>query len=378
MTTTTEAAVLTGPGEIKVQEFPIPEIGPDEGLLQIESCGICGSDIEPFRAGGGRVGAFREIRVPVILGHEMVGRIERVGARAAERWNVREGDRVVVERWMPCGRCAHCQRGAFPYCVRRIAGEHLFYGGTPSTVAPGLWGGFARHMYLHPDSLVQRVDAAGPASVYSMFLPLANAIDWVHHTGGLGLGGSILIQGPGPIGLIAARVAQMVGAQLVIVSGRSSDAARLALAEQLGATHTVVADETDVAERCNELTDGRGVDLVLDVTSAPSLDPLSVAVRGVRSSGTIVMAADHARGDGGVDILNAIQHKTLTVKGVRGRGRPAAALAIDLLVDRAFAADLKRLCEPIVGLDHVTAGFRSVIEGEALHASVAPSLTRLA
>lgn len=354
-----------------MQEFALPEIGPDEGLLEIEACGICGSDIKPFLDGGGKVGAFREIETQVILGHEMVGRIARLGDDAAARWSVNVGDRVVVERWMPCGRCSHCQRGAFPYCVRFVEGKHLFYGGTPTTVDSGLWGGFARHMYLHPDSLVHRVSPEGPASTYSMFLPLANALDWVQLTGGLELGGRILIQGPGPIGLIAAMVARAAGAQFIAVSGTQSDTQRLALARELGATHTFVVDDDDVAENCVELSGGVGMDVVLDVTSAKSLAPVATAVAAARSSGHVVLATDHSVGDDGAQILSAIQHKTLRVTGVRGRQRKAADLALELLRDASWQAELHRLCDPIVGLDSVAAGFQALLDGNALHASVA-------
>ena len=372
----TEAAVLVGPAQVEVQEFPLPAIGHDDGLMEVEACGVCGSDIRPFLDGGGALGAYRKIELPVILGHEMVGRIAQVGASASNRWGVVEGDRVVVERWMPCGRCDACQRGAFASCVRSIDGYDLFYGGTPTLVSPGLWGGFARHMYLHPDTVMHKVSSSGPASPYSLFLPLANAVEWVQHTGGARIGSTLLIQGPGPIGLMCVLVARAAGARTVIVSGLTQDSDRLRLAESLGATAAVDANQDDVVARCKELTGGEGVDVVVDATSAPSLVPISIAVDAAKAGGLIVVATEHPGGEHGGralgEIMTKIQTRTLTVTGVRGRGRPAAGVALKLLDDPQWVDGLSQLCTPKLGLGELAAGFDALLSGQGLHASVVP------
>jgi threonine dehydrogenase-like Zn-dependent dehydrogenase len=372
----TEAAVLVGPGQIEIQEFAVPEIGADEAIIEIESCGLCGSDVKPFFDGGGKVGGPRHITAPAILGHEIVGRIARVGGDAAARWRVGEGDRVVVERWLPCGRCGYCQNGQFPYCYRLRDGEQLYYGGPPTTLAPALWGGFARHMYLHPDSLVHRVSGEPPASVYSLFLPLANAIDWVLHTGQLGLGDDILIQGPGPIGLLCVLVAKAAGAQVIAVSGMPGDEQRLKLAMEFGATHTLDASVENIGDRCREISAGMGMDVVVDVTNARSLDPFITATDAARPNGRIVLGSAHSGAVTDLQVAAQIQDKTLTVVGVRGRGRKAAAIALDLLADPQWSRTLKRLCDPIVALEDLVFGFEALRDGNALHASMSPSAPR--
>jgi threonine dehydrogenase-like Zn-dependent dehydrogenase len=370
----TEAAVLIGAQKLELQEFTVPEIGADEGILEIEASGVCGSDMEPFLNGGAKLGGPRVIRPPVILGHEMVGRIAKIGSEAARRWNVQEGDRVVVERWMPCRRCHACLSDQYPSCYRVIDGEQLFYGGTPTTVAPSLWGGFARHMYLHPDSLVHRVSAEPPASVFAMFLPLGNAVSWVQHTGQLGLGEQILIQGPGPIGLLCVLVARAAGARTIIVSGLDGDERRLSLARELGATHTINASEDDIGERCREISGSDGVDLVVDVTNARSTDPVVSAIDAARPYGRLVLATDHPAAGAEAHIVTQIHKKTLTVSGVRGRGRKGAAVALDLLADPNWTVTLKRLCDPIVALEDIQTGFEALRSGQALHASMTTSL----
>jgi threonine dehydrogenase-like Zn-dependent dehydrogenase len=372
--TATEAAVLVAAERFEVQEFPLPEVGPDTGLLEIESSGICGSDLEPYLHGSARLGGGRVIRPPVILGHEMVGRIAKVGREAAQRWNLAEGDRVILERWMPCGRCAACRSGRFASCYRLIDGEPLFYGGTPTSVTPGLWGGFARHMYLHPDSLVHRVPDATPASVNSMFTPLGNAISWILNTGRLGLGETLLIEGPGPIGLLCAMLARRAGAGCVIVSGLAKDRRRLDLALELGATHVLDASVEDVAQRCRDIAGHGGVDLVLDATSTSSLAPVAAAVDAARPSGRVVLASGHSSSGATAEILARVQDKELTMTGVRGRDRRAAGQALEFVTDPGWADSLQRLCDPVVSLHELDRGFKAVLSGEALHASMAPSI----
>src|SRR5690349_8291096 len=115
----TKAAVLVEPRRIEIEEFPIPECGDDGGLLRIEATGVCGSDVAAYR------GEFSAdlFPMPLVLGHEIVGRVERIGRLAAERWNLREGDRIVVEEHLPCGRCSLCTSGRQKMCIKRRYGS---------------------------------------------------------------------------------------------------------------------------------------------------------------------------------------------------------------------------------------------------------------
>src|SRR3990172_11033515 len=104
-----KAVVQTAPRCLEMRELPLPAIGPEDGLLQVEACGICGSDYEQFQ------GAL-PVRFPVIPGHEPVGRIVELGDEAARRCGVQVGDRVAVETLIPCGFCRNCVRGACRLC----------------------------------------------------------------------------------------------------------------------------------------------------------------------------------------------------------------------------------------------------------------------
>ena len=165
------AAVLTGPRKLEMREFPLPEIGPNDGLLCVEANGLCGTDYHQylcdFKIGTGKL--------PIIPGHEPIGWIEKIGAEAAKRWKVTEGDRVVLKAPLPCGTCRQCKMGATQRCEKRMG-----YGLYISTeVAPSLWGGYATHLYLHPNAEMEKASTKIPSDVLTLFNPLSGVVHWL-------------------------------------------------------------------------------------------------------------------------------------------------------------------------------------------------------
>ncbi|HEY2595854.1 MAG TPA: alcohol dehydrogenase catalytic domain-containing protein, partial [Chloroflexota bacterium] len=234
MPETTLAAVLVDANRFELRELPIPEIGEDAALLSIEACGVCGSDARIRR---------RADDGPKIMGHENVGVIARIGRTAAQRWRLAEGDRVALEEYVTCGTCRWCRSDYFRYCSltagRGEAGTSLRYGSTPLAVAPGLWGGYSQYLYVHPGAVIHRLPAHVPANLATTFLPLANGVELACGYAGVGLGSSVLIQGPGEHGLAAAMAARAAGAACIIVAGLGIDAGRLEIARRVGAHYTV-------------------------------------------------------------------------------------------------------------------------------------------
>jgi len=136
------AAVQTGPRQIELREFPRPVIGPqDGGLLRVEACGICGSDVEQYK------GHLSSQWLPMVPGHEPLGIIEEVSSLAAARWGVEPGDRVAVEILIPCRSCDLCLAGRYMSCRHRI-GSHG--GSNPPERGLGLWGGVDVALDLTP------------------------------------------------------------------------------------------------------------------------------------------------------------------------------------------------------------------------------------
>lgn len=129
-----------------MQCVAIPEITPDQALLRVEACGMCGSDAEQYRGAFVRGGYHQ---YPVIPGHEFVGRIERIGDEAASRWKFGVGDRVAVEAYVGCGVCRNCQLGRAAFCPKMRC-----YGLTSMSEGSGLWGGYAQYVVLQPNTVL--------------------------------------------------------------------------------------------------------------------------------------------------------------------------------------------------------------------------------
>ena len=275
------AIVQTGPRQLELRELPIPEIDDDSGLLRVEACGICGSDVEQYT---GTI----PVRLPVIPGHEPLGVIEKIGDRAAKRWGVDVGDRVAVETLIPCGHCASCIGGRYQLCRGR-GGAMFGYAYVPLSHPPGLWGAYADFMYLDPFTLVHPVRKDIPASLAVMFNPLGAGFRWAVEIPRTGPGDTVLVLGPGQRGLASVIAARAAGADTIIVTGLARDAAKLALAKDLGADHVIDVENEDARTRVKEITGGRGADVVVEVSSYAT-EPVAEALFHVAMGGRIVLA----------------------------------------------------------------------------------------
>ncbi len=273
----TLAMVLTEPRKLEPRDLPIPEIGPDAALLRLEACGICGSDYEQFE------GVLRT-PTPVIPGHEPLGVIEAIGDGAAGRWGVDAGDRVAVETMLSCRFCPACLAGSYHLCHRR-----RIYSYIPLSAKPGLWGAYSEYMYLDPNSIVHRIDAALPPEIAVMFNPLGAGFRWAVEIPGTGPGDTVAILGPGQRGLASVLACREAGAETIIVTGLASDKPKLELAREFGATHTIDVQNENAKERIREITEGRGADVVVEVSSYAT-EPVAEALDYVRPGGTIVLA----------------------------------------------------------------------------------------
>ena len=316
--TTTVSAVLVAPKAFEVREFPLPTIGADDGLLRMELAGVCGSDVLHW---GGHSAVSRNL--PAILGHEIVGRIEQIGQRAARRWGVTNGDRVIVEASFGCGLCDLCLRGSYQMCA-----DGQGYGGRISAaVAPHLWGAYGQYLYLPPRARVHRIgDAISPEIGVVIGAVLANGVRWVHTVGGAGIGDTVAVFGPGPQGLAAVIAAHAAGAERIIVVGLAADRARMAFARECGATHTLSFDQHTV-ETIADLTGGRLAEVVIDVTGSEKSPP--VAAEAVRPLGTFVMAGSTAAATVRLP-WNELVRKEVRAQGVNSHDHAAVRAAIAL------------------------------------------------
>jgi threonine dehydrogenase-like Zn-dependent dehydrogenase len=325
MAETTLAAVLVGVNQFDVQELAIPEIPQDGGLLKVEACGVCGSDARiRERIDGG----------PKIMGHENVGHVARLGRVAAERWQLKEGDRVALEEYVTCGVCRWCRSGYFRYCALTstgLSGPPLRYGSTPMSVWPGLWGGYSEYLYIHPGAVIHRLPTHVPADLATVFLPLANGVELACGYGGARIGSSILIQGPGEHGLACAMAAKAAGATCIIVAGLGVDTSRLEIARRVGAHYTVNVESEELVSRVRDITAGEGVDIVVNITAAGS-DTIEQGLACASKVATIVIS------DAGKETLReaSFGRRELTIKSANGHSYAACEQAIAMIASGLF------------------------------------------
>lgn len=317
----TRSMVVESPGKMSVQEFDLPAIGDDDGLLKIEMAGVCGSDPGMFK---GKPSSL-PIRYPLILGHEIVGRVVQIGGKAAEIHKVKKGDRVIVETAFGCGHCFPCLTGNYVQCE-----SSLLYGHTISCKEPPhLWGAYGEHLYIAPRAMVHKISDSLPAEAAVLICAvLGNAIRWLGTMGGVKLGDTVVIEGPGLQGLAGVIVARESGAAKIIVTGLAKDRRRFDLAKEFGATDCLDVQNQDPIEAIREITHGAMADVVMDVTGRPegALNALDL----VRKRGTIVMPGIYGAGKTVPMILDKIVFKEIKIQGVLSQNVQSVLPAIKL------------------------------------------------
>ncbi len=257
-------------GDFELREYPVPDPEPGAILVRLTRAGVCGSDLHIWR--GEMKEVYGALPRDLTFGHEMCGRVERLGAGVTVDSGgepLREGDRVTFLYFFPCGRCRVCLGDEPGACPRKGRANRV--AGTP----PFFNNAYGDYYYLRPGGFVFRIpdevsdDVATPANC-----ALAQVIYGLTRAG-LRAGDTVVIQGAGGLGLNAVAVARDMGADRVIVFDRV--AARLELARAFGADHTLsLADLTTPERRVQavmDLTGGFGADVAADLVGYPEVVP---------------------------------------------------------------------------------------------------------
>jgi threonine dehydrogenase-like Zn-dependent dehydrogenase len=210
----------------------------------------------------------------------------------------------------------------------------MSYGFISTSVPPGIWGGYASHLYLHPKAVLHRVPAGIAPDLAVLFNPLGAGIRWGVTLPGTTVGATVVVLGPGQRGLATVAAAKVAGARTVIVTGLTRDQHKLELARQLGADHTIDIEHDDLVPRVREITGGAMADVVVDVT-ANATSPVVDAIDIVRAGGTIVLG-----GLKGAAVpsfpSDKIVLRGIRVLGARGVTAPAYRDALDLIASERF------------------------------------------
>lgn len=301
--------VLTAPKKMEYRSYSLPEIGPEDLLLKQKVTCICGSDPHRYLNDDGKA------PYPLILGHEFAGVVAKVGEKAAKLYDVKEGDRITVEPYIPCGHCEYCLNGRYQFC-----NENKVYGWSASmneTVAPHINGGYGDYVFIRYGSKVHKLGDNISFEAGALSSVIGNGYRMIVTHGKLKPNDSVLVSGPGALGLCAVIAANETGVHPIIVTGvGDADESRLALAREFGADYTIRLDKEDGLKKIMEITDGKGVDAVMECSGA--VPSYGFALEAVKKCGTIVLLGM----PGGKDVpihIDSIINKEIRIQGTLGQ-----------------------------------------------------------
>lgn len=319
-----KAWVLGGPDELFLCDKPVPMPGRAEVLVRIDAVAICATDLEIIHYGtpasiqGGL--PFNKNFTP---GHEYMGTVVALGPDVDE---YRIGERISVEIHAGCGQCKRCRQGMYTSCLNYGKPEkgHRANGFTTD-------GGFTEYAVNHINTLARVPDTMSDAEA-TLVVTAGTSMYGLTELGGLVAGESVVVIGPGPIGLLAVAVAKAIGASPVILTGTRNK--RLAIGKELGADRTININEEDAVTVVRELTGGIGADYVVECAGTePTIDQ---AIRMTNRGGKICLAAfPHERVT--LDIAQLAKNN-IYLYGIRGEGRSATRRAMALLAEKRFDA----------------------------------------
>jgi L-iditol 2-dehydrogenase len=339
------AQVFYGPGDLRLEDIPVPEPGPGGLVVRVEAALTCGTDVKTLRRGH----PVMIPHVPTVFGHELAGVVTAVGRGAT---GVREGDRVVAANSAPCGRCRLCAAGRPNLC------EDLLF----------VNGAYGEHIALPPRLVARNVVpiSAGLAAATAAFAePLACALLGVER-GRVEPGMTVAIFGHGPLGCLLAMAAAQRGARVVIV-GKAGW--RLDQARGLGVGTCLDALAIpDIAVHLRELTGGRGADVTVDATGRPEV--WEQAIDAVGRGGTVVLFGGCAPGTSvRVDTRRA-HYEELTLVGAFHHTPATIRHAVELLESKQL--DPRGLLTHHMGLARVKEALALMERGETMKVLVDP------
>jgi L-iditol 2-dehydrogenase len=331
-----------GPG-LELMDRPMPSIvRDDQVLIEVAGCGLCGSDLHLYD------GRMANVPLPLIIGHETAGTVVEIGKAVR---GFAPGDRVIAESSDYCGRCRYCRRGEFGFCK-----EHVWMGFRQD-------GGLASHL-VAPELCLYRIPADLPFDeaimIKTVGVPL-HAIEQVN----IKPGDSVCVMGPGSIGLLAAMLADLNGATRIIVTGLERDVHRLEFARSRG-YDVVVVDREDPQQRVAELTNGVGVNVVIEASGGKGTFKLAVEL--VRLGGQIGLI-----GISREEPFNAARlvSKNVAVFGSNTRTPATWERAMNLVATRKL--DVRPLITHQLPLERALEAMDLLKNGECIKAIVTPN-----
>ena len=303
---TMRAAVLKRQGDMAMETLSVPELDADQVLVQVAAVGVCGSDVHYYEHG--RIGDY-VVDHPLILGHELSGRIAAVGSDVDPS---RVGRRVAVEPQRPCRTCKQCKAGRYNLCP-----DIEFY------ATPPIDGAFTEYVRIQDDFAYDIPDSVSDEAA-ALIEPLSVGL-WACERAQIKPGSRVLIAGAGPIGIIAAQAARAYGATEIYITDIAEE--RLAFALEHGATHALNA--------LTDSTEGLDVDAFIDASGAPQA--VRSGIKAVGPAGRFILVG---LGADNVELpVSYIQNREIWLSGVF-RYTNTWPLAIQLIADGKVDLDI--------------------------------------
>ncbi len=384
------AAVMVGPGRIEIREFPRPEIGEGEALLKMELSGICGTDKNMYLGNVVHPGGV-PTPFPIIPGHENVGVVEEVGERAAGRLEatgeeLKAGDRVVPMCDVPREKLDPHLFGYVGWMRDIIA-----YGTLVSCKEkPHLFGGWAEYMYVYPNTPLFKVPDNVPpeaavltepmAVAYGSFLRAAVPCSPVYDIQGYSPGDTVVVLGPGPIGLVHSIMFRIAGAGDIIMVGAGTEADRWRLEyieREFGSVVDYVVNEASPEARVEEvrrLTGNRGADLVVECAGSPravlqGLEMLRDKGGTLLSVGVFIDTGETIE----VNPARLISHKNVRIIGVTNHPLQGYEKALRLMSKYISRIPFTKVVTHTFPLERAEEAMRTAVGGKAIKVAIRPN-----
>ena len=322
---------------LEMTEMPEPQVGPDDLLVRVKACGICGSDIHGFDGSTGR-------RVPpLVMGHEASGIVSKIGGNVTQ---FQVGQRVTFDSTIYCGKCFFCRRGEVNLCDnRQVLG-----------VSPGEYrrhGAFAEYV-----AVPQRITYPIPETLSFEHAAMIEAVSVAVHAVGLTpvkLGDTAVVVGSGMIGLLVVQALRLAGCGRVIAV--DLDERRLRLAAELGAEVSINAGQRDVPKAVRDCTSGRGADVAMEVVG--NTQGFETALASLRKGGTLTLI-------GNLSPKVELPLQSVVTRQIRVLGSCASSgeypACIDLLARKAIR--VAPLISAVASLAEGAAWFRRLYDGD--------------
>jgi L-iditol 2-dehydrogenase len=344
-----KAAVYHAPGDIRVEDRPEPRPAPDNLVVRVRCCAICGTDIKIATIGNPRC------HPPRIIGHEMVGDVVHVGSDVT---GFAVGDRITLATTLACGSCDYCRLGLGNMCPNAKPISYDFD------------GAFAELLAVPPMALAGGNAVKVPDNVPDEHAALAEPLSCVinaQEIAGVKAGDRVLVLGGGPLGALHAAVAMALGAAGVMIVQRSEP--RLSMLREIAGVHVIDGGHEDVAEVVRERTSNLGADVV--IVCAPNREAQERSINYARKGGAVSLFASLPKGDSDITFdSRAIHYGELRVTGASDSRPEHVVRALELMASGKL--DLSQMITHRLPLSDIHQGFELMKSKQSLKVMVYP------